>query len=139
MAPAQSQAPLDLALSSKMQVWPACLCCLFTVLWLDWLFVLPSSFLSVFKNTFKNRFVYYVYSVVPACTSAPQKGAPDLIIEGGEPPCGAVNRTQDLGKSSDLSPALSFLSLPSSSSSSPLFFFCFCVGDKVSLYRPGWC
>jgi hypothetical protein len=34
------------------------------------------------------RFIYYVYSVLPVCMPAGQKRAPDLIIDGCEPPCG---------------------------------------------------
>jgi len=34
------------------------------------------------------RFIYYVYSVPPACMPAGQKRAPDLITDGCEPPCG---------------------------------------------------
>ena len=33
-------------------------------------------------------FIYYVYSVLPACLLAGQKRAPDLITDGCEPPCG---------------------------------------------------
>ena len=33
-------------------------------------------------------FIYYVYSILPACAPAPQKRALDLIIDGCEPPCG---------------------------------------------------
>jgi hypothetical protein len=35
----------------------------------------------IFKN-------YYVYSVLPACMPAGQKRAPDVILDGYEPPCG---------------------------------------------------
>ena len=34
-------------------------------------------------SSFK-RFIYYVYSVLPACMPAGQKRAPDLIIDGYE-------------------------------------------------------
>ena len=34
------------------------------------------------------RFTYYVHSVLPACVSAHQKEAPDLIIDDCESPCG---------------------------------------------------
>lgn len=34
------------------------------------------------------RFIYYVDSVLPACMPAALKRAPDLIIDGSEPPCG---------------------------------------------------
>ena len=32
------------------------------------------------------RFIYYVYSILPACMPASQKRAPDLILDGYEPP-----------------------------------------------------
>ena len=34
------------------------------------------------------RFIYYVYSILPACMSTHQKKAPDLITDGYKPPCG---------------------------------------------------
>ena len=37
---------------------------------------------------FYKRFIYYVYSVLPACMPTGQKRAPDLIKDGCEPPCG---------------------------------------------------
>jgi hypothetical protein len=41
-------------------------------------------------QTFKKMYVYilYVYSVLPVCLPACQKRAPDLIIDGNEPPYG---------------------------------------------------
>ena len=36
----------------------------------------------------KNLFIYYIYSILSTCTPAGQKGAPDLITDGCEPPCG---------------------------------------------------
>jgi hypothetical protein len=38
-------------------------------------------------SSFK-RFIYYAYSVLPACMAAGQKRAPDLIVDGCEAPCG---------------------------------------------------
>ena len=35
----------------------------------------------------KDLFIYYVYSVLPACMPAGQKRAPDLIMDGCEPLC----------------------------------------------------
>ena len=36
---------------------------------------------------FYKRFIYYVYSILPACMLARQKRAPDFIIGGCELPC----------------------------------------------------
>ena len=38
-------------------------------------------------SSFK-RFIYYVYSVLPACMPAGQKRAPDWIIDSCDPQCG---------------------------------------------------
>jgi hypothetical protein len=40
-----------------------------------------------FKEVF-STFIYYVYNILPACILAGQKRAPDLIIDGYEPPYG---------------------------------------------------
>ena len=37
---------------------------------------------------FKKRSIYGVYSALPACMTAEQKRAPDLIMDGCESPCG---------------------------------------------------
>ena len=46
---------------------------------------------AMMENAFlkkKKGFIYYVYNILPACMPAGQKRAPDLIIDGCEPPCG---------------------------------------------------
>jgi hypothetical protein len=45
---------------------------------------------------FLQRYIYYVYSILPACTPAGQKRAPDLITDGCELQCGcwALNSSQ---------------------------------------------
>ena len=40
------------------------------------------------NNFKKDLFIYYVYSVLPACMSTRLKRAPDLITDGCEPPRG---------------------------------------------------
>jgi hypothetical protein len=42
--------------------------------------------ISFFFFFFKK--IYYVYNILPACMLVHQKGAPDLITGGCEPPCG---------------------------------------------------
>jgi hypothetical protein len=37
---------------------------------------------------FYKRFIYYVYSILPACMPTGQKRASDSITDGCEPPCG---------------------------------------------------
>jgi hypothetical protein len=39
-------------------------------------------------NFFLDLFIYYVYNILPACMPACLKRAPDLIVDGYEPPCG---------------------------------------------------
>jgi hypothetical protein len=39
------------------------------------------------SNSEEPHIYYYVYSILPACLPAGQKGAPDLIIDGYEAPC----------------------------------------------------
>ena len=41
-----------------------------------------------FLSFFKDLFIYYVYNILPLCMLAGQKRAPDLFIDGCEPPCG---------------------------------------------------
>ena len=45
---------------------------------------------TLFKNIylFICLFIYYVYNILSVCLPAGQKRAPDLIIDGCEPPCG---------------------------------------------------
>ena len=47
------------------------------------------SAILFFANFFSSsRFIYYVYSILPAYMTAGQKRAQDLIIDVFEPPCG---------------------------------------------------
>jgi hypothetical protein len=45
-------------------------------------------YLLVMISIFKDLFIYYIYTILPACMSAIPKRAPDLIMDGCEPPCG---------------------------------------------------
>jgi len=49
----------------------------------------PSGILS--KDSFfffKDLFIYFMYSILPAYVTAGQKRTPDLITDDCEPPCG---------------------------------------------------
>jgi hypothetical protein len=39
-------------------------------------------------SVFKDLFIYYLNTILPACVSASQKSSPDLIMDGCELPCG---------------------------------------------------
>ena len=53
------------------------------------IFYLSSCAVSVlFRESFLNLFIYCVCNILSACMSKGQKRAPDLIIDGCEPPCG---------------------------------------------------
>jgi hypothetical protein len=47
-----------------------------------------SFFIDLHLIIFLDLFTYYAYSILSACTPAGQKRAPDLTIDGYEPPCG---------------------------------------------------
>jgi hypothetical protein len=51
-------------------------------------------------------FVYLLYNVLPACMPACQPRAPDLIINGYEPPCGCWESNSGPLKLSVIFPAL---------------------------------
>jgi hypothetical protein len=65
-----------------------------------------------FPNTFFLRFIYYVYSILPACMPTGQKRAPDLITDGCEPPCGSWELNSGLLEEQTVLLPLSHLSNP---------------------------